>query len=261
MKCRYPGLFLGLGLSFLVSLSLGCGGGGSASPTPVPTATPSPAPSPTPTPTPTPTPSPTPVPTTRARFTIQWPERGRALAATAAALSAKIAVADTPVSLTLNRESAPAAYTQTAETSESLPVGSHTVTVQFFADANATGALVAEASAVATLEADGSGLDTVTVGGKIATLELAAPSPLIVGDTSAVLTATARNASGQLLAVTPGSFRFGIASGDAVQLTSDLRLLAVKPGIAEVVALLDTLSSPARRVEVLGNGGVDLEIR
>lgn len=168
---------------------------------------------------------------------------------------------NTDLTLTANRESAPASYTQSYETTETVPVGTYTVTVRFYSDANATGSVVAEASAPATLASDGSGLDTLTVGGKLASLELTAPATLVVGDTSAPLLVTARTASNQILAVTPGSFRFQVQSGDAVTLTSDARLSAVKPGTASVVALLDSLVSPARSVLVQATGGVDVDIR
>jgi hypothetical protein len=250
---------LGLCLVLITPISLGCGGGGGGS---IPTPTPSPSPSPSPSPTPSPSPSPTPLPTTRASFTIQWPARGRALVSSAAALSAKITVAAAPsLALIVNRETAPAGYSQTYQSAESIAAGSYLVTVQFYSDANATGSLVAEASATATLASDGSGLDTLTLVGKIASLELTAPSTLVVGDTSATLMATARSASGQIIAITPGSFRYQVQTGDAVQLTSDAKLSAVKQGNADVVALLDSLTSPTRRVVVQDKGGVDLTIR
>ena len=93
-----------------------------------------------------PSPSPTPLPTTRASFTIQWPERGRALVSSAAALSAKITVAAGSRSTNSNRSierTAPAgvlAQTYQSAAEHRFAVEAYTGSqYSSYSDANATG--------------------------------------------------------------------------------------------------------------------------
>ncbi|MGC4044635.1 MAG: hypothetical protein QM758_12645 [Armatimonas sp.] len=256
-----------------IAVSVGCGGGGGGggatptpftTPTPTPnpggTPTPTPEPTPTPTPVPTPTPTPTPVPKVSVSFGVDWPARSRALIPPASARSFRLSVTEGTgsVVVTGNRRSEPDGYTETYASAGKVGVGRHIVSIEFFADPNGVGALVATGAADVTITADGSGIGTITLTGTIRSTEVAGGQSVGYGQRKD-LGFGARNAAGELLAVSPGSaFATVTAGSERLRLARGIEIEGLRPGTAQVNVTIDGITSPVTAVTVFSSAQVSV---
>lgn len=238
------------GLTILIS---GCGGGDSD-----PSASPTPSPSVSPTPRPTPAATPTPAPT-RARVTIAWPARTR-VEAVSSALSARIVLARAApgggdVTWTAERPAViPNQQPSLDYTSNDVAVAGtpFLLTVTFYGDVNQTGGVVAVAQANATVRADGSLDTTIATVGTIRSVSVVPNQTVAVGQT-VPLAFSALDATGNVIAVRPGSARISIAIGaDRIALDGE-SIRGVRPRDASVVVAIDQASSSATPVIVTSN--------
>ncbi|MBC8141662.1 MAG: hypothetical protein H7Y38_09515 [Armatimonadetes bacterium] len=232
----------------LTALVAGCGGGDSE-----PSASPSPTVSPTPRPTPAATPTPAP---TRARVTIAWPARTR-VEAVSSALSARIVLTGAApgggdVTWTAERPAViPNQQPSLDYTSNDVAVAGtpFLLTVTFYGDANQTGGVVAVAQANATVRADGTLDTTIATVGTIRSVSVVPNQTVAVGQT-VPLAFSALDATGNVIAVRPGSARISIAIGaDRIALDGE-SIRGVRPRDASVVVAIDQASSSATPVIV-----------
>ena len=167
--------------------------------------------------------------TTPVNFGINWAARSRAVSGPASALSAVAvlrggALNGSDLSLTtapINRDGAnTAAYSQNITSASPAKVGEATLVVTFFAEANGNGAVVGVAQAPVTITATGGGIGDIAAVGRVAAVEVGGGQSVSV-DLQKDLTFTAKDASGAILAVSPGSAQFAVTGGaDKLQLAA-----------------------------------------
>jgi eukaryotic-like serine/threonine-protein kinase len=189
------------------------------------------------------------------RLTLNWPARSRDVNAPASALSVTVKLSGASPTgrdflWIINRGAAAEAFTQTYTSSEPVQSGTYPLLLSFHAQAEGAGAVVGTASANVTIVADGSGIGTIAVTGTIASVSVAANQTLQVGE-SKDLIASVRDAAGNLLSVTPGSFQFAVASGaDKLTLTPAGKATGIAAGTATVTAAVDGKISPAQTITI-----------
>lgn len=241
-------------LALLLALAAGCGGSQT-------TGTNAPAPTPAPT-------------ATRVTVPVTWPARSRAIAAPASALSMTITLAGAKpeggdLTFTVNRDPARTdEYTANHASPSPARLGTCLLTVGFFAEADGAGAQVGTAQAMVTVVAasDNSGSGTVTTGSggttivittrsAVASVEVLSGQSVRVGAKSD-LVFTARNESGSILALSPGSALFTVTEGAGSLRFVDGQAEGVLPGAARVTATVDGVTSPAQSVAVTSDASV-----
>src|SRR5579862_6871639 len=135
--------------------------------------------------------------TTPVKLTISWAARRRVVDAPSSALSAIVTLSNAnpaggDFTWTIDRNSAPAAYTSTYTSTSSAKAGSTQVTVRFYAQAGGQGAVVGIAQATVTINADGTGIGDIATIGTITSVVVTVQQSIAVGQTSTTLaTATA----------------------------------------------------------------------
>lgn len=198
------------------------------------------------------------------RIAVDWPVRTRDLASPATALSVNVhlqSLTDQTIStdITGDRNSNLALHNETYSAPGAVKQGTYALTATFYAGAGETGTVVATASANVTVNSIGAlvGSDGVTMSqigytGVVASVQIPANQSVVVG-ANGQLTASAFDASGGLLAVTQGSFLYGLSSGsDVVSVSQDGVLTGLQAGTAVVTASIDGIKSPAATVSVTG---------
>lgn len=193
---------------------------------------------------------------TQVRFTIRWAERSRNVAAPSSALSAvvtlKNARADgTDFVFTINRDASnTAAYTRTYTSVDFAMPGTWELGVRFFAQANGAGDVVGTAAANVTLAPDGTGIGDIATTGTVASVKVTENQTVFVGATKSLAYET-RSADNALIAVTPGSVFFQVASGgDKLRITETQLAEGLAEGTATVRATVDGKTSPEASVAV-----------
>lgn len=193
--------------------------------------------------------------TTPLQLTLNWPARSRDVNAPASALSVTVKLTGANPTggdfiWAINREARTEAFTQTYTSSASVAAGTWPLSLTFYAQPDAAGAVVGTSTATVTIAADGSGIGTVAVTGTVASVEVTPDQTLLVGQNQE-LSASVRDAASNLLAVTPGSFTFAIASGaDKLSLTPGGTATGMAAGVATVTATVDGKTSPPQNVTV-----------
>lgn len=190
------------------------------------------------------------------RITIGWAARSRDVAAPSSALSVnvilqKASAAGSDFSFQENRRTTPAAYSEEYTAPSAAKVGTWTLVVDFYSETNATGSVVGVATASVTIDKNGIGIGTVATTGTIASVALPAGQTIAVGQQTD-LVVNASDSSGNLIAVTPGSVFYTIASGgSSIQLASNGQLSGTAPGAASIVATIDNVASAPQTVTVV----------
>jgi hypothetical protein len=135
----------------------------------------------------TPASKPTPAPTTtRARVTILWEERNRAIIAPIAALSAHITLARgsldrQDISFVVNRRDGGESYREAYLAPTESPIGEVEARIHFYAERDAQGIVIATAAARVPLGVDGHISEIVTQG-VISTLQILPGKALRLGN-------------------------------------------------------------------------------
>jgi hypothetical protein len=214
-------------LTFLLVL-VGCGGGGSSKPV------------------------------VRGRsLLVDWPERSRDIGhAPSSALSVKITIVGgnrdgTDLSVTEDREDRTDTYTATYAMPDFRKSASAMI-LEFYALAGGTGDVVGIASAQFSSNDPSLSLSHFVVDGKIVTVE-ATGATVMYGNTAQLLF-TAKDRSGNVVAVSPGSATWeqSGASG-AFSLSTDGVVTALAVGTGAVTATVDGSTSAEATVKVIGN--------
>jgi len=204
-----------------------------------------------------------------ASFQVTWPARSRAgvekgsalVHDLGSALSATVTLkaADAngqDVTVAIDREASHvAAFTGTYLVGKPIKASVSALTAQFFAGHTEQGAVVGTASA--SIAASGSSLNLadIVLQGVIKKVGIVNPGPLTVGTKNVQLLFTTQDASGNTVAVTPGSAIWSISSGGSyLTLTKDGIGNAVAVGAAQVVATVDGVSSAQASITVVAGG-------
>ena len=231
---------LGLFLSVLCWLLVGCGGG-------------------------TPGTTPTPIPSVVPTLTVNWAARsrgvspqsrshtGRDVTTPVSALSAAITVTGAPgssVSFNVDRPAGASATTQNYRAPSYITVeGNPTVSITFYSaggGAGGSGSVVAQATAQVPIQDDGTLTTTITnVQTSIASVTVA-PNQRVQTGQQAFLSYSATNASGQVIALSPGSAFFAVTGGAAFLSVSGEVASGLAGGTAAITATVDgVVSAPA----------------
>jgi hypothetical protein len=210
--------------------------------------------------------------TARAHLDIAWAGRSREVIAPSSALSAVITLQGAApdgsnVTFTVDRNDAPAAYTQTYTAPADARVGTFVLSVRFFANKGGQGALVAQASLSVAIKADGtlttpngSQLPPITPAGTIVSTVLVPGQQLLVGETRD-LTFEAKDASGNVVAVTPGSASFVVTTGAGFLDIRNGQAVGLAPGDAMVTVSVDGKVSTPTAVKVYTTGGTATRVK
>ncbi len=188
---------------------------------------------------------------------VDWPERSRDIGhAPSSALSVKITVVGgnrngTDLTITEDRENRVDAYTATYAMPDFRKSASAMI-FQFYSLAGGTGDVVGIASAQFSSKDPSLSLDHIVVDGKIVTVE-ATGATVMFGNTAQLLF-TAKDRSGNVVAVSPGSATWELSGASSnISISSDgvVRALAVGTGL--VTATVDGSTSAEASVKVIGN--------
>lgn len=206
----------------------------------------------------------TPPPEKKAAFKlgVNWSERSRAATGPSSALSV-VAIVRTPgsafedVQVIQDRRDDPAAYSETLVSRQQALVGDHDLIVRFYASKKGNGAIVASAALAVKLLEDGTlvqrngqPLGNISLEGAIATVEVD-PDVQVEEDSTRLLTFTAKNAQGGVVAVSQGSGFFELVSGAGIiSLDKDGMITALKAGTAQVRVRVDGKVSAPQTVTV-----------
>lgn len=208
--------------------------------------------------------------TSRFAVGIHWGPRSRSRDAAPAnvggpssALSATVTLhganpsGSSDVSFTVNRPDGTASTYQTYTSPTEARVGSHWLTVRFFALPDGGGDVVGVAPTGADLGADGGLLATIATIGAVRSVEVRPGQSMTVGEAKEIAF-TARNSDGAVLAITPGSGFARVVSGSDTLEASGISAIGKKPGAATVSVSVDAFSSPATAVQVVSNAVVKI---
>jgi hypothetical protein len=208
--------------SLLILALAGCGGGGGGSSTPQ---------------------------LGTAQVTINWPTRSRSVSAPQSALSATITLqpaSGSPATQEVDRSQSATAYSQVV-TIGSLAGGTYSASVSFYDQAGGTGDVVANGSIAGVGIKGGSTIDvgSIALTGTIASVSVNSVSGGLPVGQQAQLTFTAKDAKGNVLALTPGSANWTLVSGSA-SLTKDGLATATTYGAIQVTVSVDGVSNSGK---------------
>jgi len=199
----------------------------------------------------------------QASFSIQWPARTRAIVGPlSSSLSAvvvfpKAGSKGSDVSITVDRNTANfAAYTGTYPLPQKvLTKAVKSLSATFYSDADGQGTVVGSATAVASLNGSNIQFSQIVVSGTIKHVTAIASS-IQLGAGPTQLTFSATDASGNVVAVTPGSATWSLVSGNsALTLTPAGMATPVQTGQAQVAVTVDGIVSAPATITV-GAGSV-----
>jgi hypothetical protein len=199
---------------------------------------------------------------TPVQLSIDWGGRSRGVTGPPSSLSARLSITaakgdGTDLTYVVNRESAPAAYSRTYTTTEKLKPGNWPVLVRFYAQANGAGPLVGVAQKTATIAADGTGIGNIATSGTVSRVVVPAGQTLAAGATED-LAFTALDVNNSVIAVTPGSAFFVVASGSDKMDIVGGQAHGLAPGPATVTATVDGHISQAQSVSVTSSAAVSV---
>lgn len=223
MRCIVASLFA---VSMLVAI--GCGGGGAAEPDR----------------------------TNLSVIKVTWPDRSRTLYAPSSALSAKVTVIGADqlgkdVTFTINRDlSQKGSHVETYAVPGILMMGNRSFAMTFYSDADGKGTPTASFSTPIKITYGGFNLPTVTPDSVVSSVAIN-PGSLKTGR-SLPLSFTAYDAKGQIVAITPGSAKWFLVTGQQyATLNADGTFVGTAAGTCRVSAMVDGVSSPVADVQVL----------
>jgi len=201
-------------------------------------------------------------PTATPSLLVDWPLRTRNFSGPSSALSVSFSIVNPSTNVLIagikaNRSSNLAAHTETYTTSSPLPIGVYAIEGTFYAGANQSGIVVATvtvqvmvASGGVLEQPNGSALGEIAFDGVVKSVALAPNQTITIGKSVQVL-ATAFDAHGNELAISPGSFLFSVASGQSfISLTPDGIGTGNALGQPTVKATVDGISSPATSLTI-----------
>lgn len=192
---------------------------------------------------------------TRAVVNIDWPARSRNVGAPSSALSLVVNIKKsrqdgTDYVWTINRDVTAAATTKRyLSPTPEVKIGSWDVTLNFYAQADGGGAVVATGGAHVAIAEDGTGIDAITLTGVIATVEVPNNQAVALNAKADLIFTTKDGASPpNIVAVTPGSATWAVTSGSANLQFVNGQANAIANGTATVTATVDGKTSPPATV-------------
>ena len=197
-------------------------------------------------------------PVAGAAFAIAWPERTRALehglnSARSATVVLSTAAADgSDVAVRVNRDATNlAAHTETYAVGQPIRPGPTTVAATFYALADQGGAVVGIAAAAVSLNGTSLDFASIVVGGTVKAVAVVPAGPFVAGGAATQLQASATDAAGAIVAITPGSLHWSVASGSgALAVTPDGVATPTASGTVGVQVAVDGVTSAVASVLV-----------
>lgn len=197
---------------------------------------------------------------------VLWPTRSRALSATSpnSALSVVVTIPGanpdgTNFSWTINRDTNLESHTTSYTSPTVVKAGTWPLQASFYAQSNGQGSVVATASTTVTLNTNGNSIGTITPVGTVASVIVDANQSLAVGQT-ADLSFTARDAQGNLLALTAGSAFFQVANGASILQLTNQQAVGLAPGTASLIVTVDNVTSPSQTVTVTAPATISVAV-
>ncbi len=196
---------------------------------------------------------------------IAWANRTRDVNSPSSALSFaavfhRTDAAGTDLTLQADRDSNLAAHTSSYTASSALPLaGTYNLTITFYAQGGEAGQVVGTAATALTIASNGALLDTqghplgtIDFAGTVRSCQVVAGQAFSVGQTGTIA-ASALDANGQVLVISPGSFTFQQVTGASVlSVKPDGSFTALATGTASLTATVDGIVSPTGTVLVNG---------
>ena len=163
------------------------------------------------------------------KLTINWPARSRDVNAVSSAQSFIVSASsgepnaggpiDWPYA---SRNGGAAAFSQAYVTPSNVRVGDRKINIRFYAQANGTGSVVGDATVNATIASDGTGVPTINVASKVASVVVTPQTVNYGNTTNVVYTAYDASTPAAVLALTVGSAFFAQTGGSgAATLSAD----------------------------------------
>gem|GEM_PF-3472946 len=198
-----------------------------------------------------------------ASFQIVWPMRSRNALTTGltSALSCQIVLkaADAngqDVTLKFDRDSTKVAgYTGTYQVGQPIRAATNSIVATFYAQPAEAGPVVGTATTGVSISGTAIDFTKIVLQGVIHSVAVVNPGTLLAASSATQLQFTTKDASGNTVAVTPGSAIWSVASGGAyLTLTKDGIATPVSAGSAVVSATVDGITSPTDTITV-GSAG------
>jgi len=192
---------------------------------------------------------------TNPTITINWPARSRSISGPQSALSAILTfpsgTADGGIdNYYVTRDSNIAAHTETYTVSYTFDLGTYPMTADFYSTTDASGPVVATAGANVTFTASALSVANIVFTENVAKVAVTSTS-VPVGAAPALLQFAASDASGNAIALTPGSAFWALKSGGTyLSLAADGTASGIAAGNATVVATVDGVPSPVSTIQV-----------
>ncbi|RYG30382.1 hypothetical protein EON81_25025, partial [bacterium] len=114
-------------------------------------------------------------PTTNVTFGLTWGARSRAITGPSSALSARVVLTGALANggdlvIAVNRRADPAAFTQQVTATQTSKVGTFPMAINFYAETDGGGQIVASAQTTVTIANDGTGIGNVTTENRVASV-------------------------------------------------------------------------------------------
>ncbi|HWD40046.1 MAG TPA: hypothetical protein VG944_14450, partial [Fimbriimonas sp.] len=192
---------------------------------------------------------------TNPKIAVEWPARSRNLTATSSALSTQISIPGASVSggtqtFNFDRNSDAGAHEESYTLYGSFYVGSGSIQATFYAEAGENGAVVAVANGTVAFSGSGTTVGSVSLHKDVAKVSVL-PVGLTMGQASTQLAFSAKDSSGNILALSPGSAFWTVASGGTkLQVTTDGVATPLAAGSATVKVSVDGVSSSAATIQI-----------
>jgi hypothetical protein len=200
-----------------------------------------------------------PPPSAAFHIDVVWPARTRAVQGVNSALSVKLELVqgERITTVTSDRPAGTGAQTQPVTAPQATTLGEGTLRVRFFSEVGGGGTLVGTADVPVALagngdltQPDGQALPDIVVDATIKSVTMY-PTQIDV-NTSGQLVATAHDAGGAIVPVTPGSFTFRLVTGfDKLSVAPDGQIRGLAAGNASVNVSVDGAMSATVAVEVV----------
>lgn len=188
------------------------------------------------------------------QFSVLWPARTRSVIGPESALSGRAKFRSErgeDVVVNFNRTDDMTLHAETYNVGQPLFVNTKDFDVTFYASADQSGDVVAEGSAEISWK-NSTMVGTITPSSTVATVEAIAPEQLVLDEPATELSFVAKDAQGVNLAVTPGSAKWTVLSGDSsATLTPDGIIEAVAVGSVAIQVTLDGQVSPQKDIAVV----------
>jgi hypothetical protein len=154
------------------------------------------------------------------------------------------------LTVTVNRNASPAAYTESYASAQPGRPGTFTASIRFYSQPAGAGSVVAEGQATVNIGSDGNGIGSIAVANKVETVTVA-PGQSTTPGSSTQLTFTARDSNGAIVPVSAGSALWSQVDGAAnMTLTVDGLATGLQPGTSNVRVTVDGVASAAIPVTV-----------